>query len=93
MTRVFLVSLALALGGCATNDFGYILPDACKGDLSAIPVERVALPRSLHGRTVSVVIQGQRYSRVEVSDRLTGEDFEAAARHEKCHHLLGNWHR
>lgn len=95
--------LALALGACAPAvGSNYTLPAQCRGDLSHVdvPIVKVA-PAVLarYNKKSTPQIGAYVYPTVEypkglilVDATLGAGDAATVVRHERCHHIAGNWH-
>lgn len=105
MTRLALLPL-LALGACAdspdVDQVGHVYPPACsqeatdavKVPLLAVPHDSPLLPR-FNGLTTlgyTHVLNGKPFLMV-VDEHLGGWRKADAERHERCHVLLGAWHK
>ena len=93
-TAITLCLLLLTSCADASRDlWGNVLPVQCQGDLShvTVPVHRVN-QRTLPRDALGLYVPGP-HPLILIDNRLNERETASAVRHERCHHLVGQFHK
>jgi hypothetical protein len=99
------ILLAASLTACAshegplTDQAGNVYPPQCRGDLSKVEATITFKPRQWMAEEAAILgyegrILGETWgNHIVIDDSLRGWKREDTLRHERCHLLMGQWHK